>query len=93
MTLEEERGRCMEEIKAMREDIKATLAENRQERRQDIKDLHTKIDDRFFMLDEKFDSIKTDVTTHKAHLKTFAAFVSIAFTALAGWVATALGKG
>lgn len=88
-----ERGRCMEEIKAMREDIKATLAESRQERRQDIKELHTKIDERFFMLDEKFDSVKTDVTTHKAHLKTFAVVVSVMFTALVSWVANAIGRG
>jgi hypothetical protein len=64
-----ERGKCMEEIRQMREDIKSELAIGRQENREDIKDLHSKIDKRFFMLNEKFDVISKDVTTHKAHLK------------------------
>ena len=86
-----ERGRLMDEFRSMRDDIKETLAQNRQETREDIKDLHSKLDKRFFMLDQKLDAVSTDVTTHKAHLKTFAAFVTIAFGAVVSWVTTKLG--
>ena len=89
MISDDERGRCMEEIKQMREDIKDSLLQGRQEFREDIKDLHSKIDKRFFMLDAKFDAISADVTTHKAHLRTFAAIVMVAFTTLSAWVASA----
>jgi hypothetical protein len=82
----------MEEIRQMREDIKSELAIGRQENREDIKDLHSKIDKRFFMLNEKFDVVSKEVTTHKAHLKTFVAMVMIGFTALSGWIASVFGR-
>jgi hypothetical protein len=84
----QEKGRLMSEIREMRHDIQGSLTEFRTEFRGDIKDLHTKIDDRFFALDKKIDNLTTDVTTHKANLRTMGYAFGIAFTALASWVAS-----
>ncbi len=75
----------MDEFREIRQEIKKDLAGHRREHREDIKDLHCKIDKRFMKLSEDFQSMSQDVARHKVQIGTFSTFVAVIAGSITAW--------
>jgi len=83
----------MDEVTALKEDIRASLRDHRLEVRSDIKDLHMKIDKRFDHLHGQVSDMRTEVTINKTKVSMFGGVIAAGVSAITAWLITNVRNG
>lgn len=88
-----ERVGFMNDLRAIRDEIRSDLQIHRKEHREDVKELRELVDLKFTALSSDFQAVRDDVAMNKARVGMIGAFFGVVAGSVSAWFVTNLGGG